>query len=220
MVYGLNVKPEHGYYVDFDPLDGDVRNIKLLDETPDDGVHPRGRAFAAGRAVDPTNVPTKVQWKDRQRHAVPDFDNGPFLNVSARAKALIEQFEPGVHQFLPVEFVDIDGKHLEDRWFFVVCNRLDTIDRQHVQGFLLWRGKMWTPIDDYVRDMPEEIPPGYDTSQKPRLVFNRAQIGGAHFWCDKHLGSDGPFISDAVAAAVKASPLSGLRLSEAGMETV
>jgi hypothetical protein len=87
---------------------------------------------------------------------VPDFDNGPFLNVSARAKALIEQFEPGVHQFLPVEFVDIDGKHLEDRWFFVVCNRLDTIDRQHVQGFLLRRGKMWTPIEDYLRDMPDE----------------------------------------------------------------
>jgi hypothetical protein len=61
MVYGLNVKPEHGYYVDFDPLDGDVRKIKLLDETPDEGVNPRGRAFAAGRAVDPANVPTKVQ---------------------------------------------------------------------------------------------------------------------------------------------------------------
>jgi hypothetical protein len=151
---------------------------------------------------------------------VPDFDNGPFLNVSARAKALIEQFEPGVHQFLPVEFVDIDGKHLEDRWFFVVCNRLDTIDRQHVQGFLLRRGKMWTPIEDYLRDMPDEIPSGYDTSQKSKLVFSRAKIGAAHFRCDEHLGRPGPFISDAVAAALKASSLTGLRLSENGLETV
>ncbi|WBH16879.1 imm11 family protein [Sphingomonas radiodurans] len=215
MVYGLNVKPEHGYYVDFDPLDGDVRNIKLLDETPDEGLNPRGRAVACGRAVDPTNVPTKVQWKDQHGHPVPDFDNGPFLNLSARAKALIEQFEPGLHQFLPVEFMDIKGAHLENRWFFVVCNRLDTIDRDHVQGMLLSGGKMWRPASELLRRYPEEIPEGFDLSVVPKLVFSRKKIGNAHVWQDKHLSGVGAFLSEELAEALIAARVTGIKPSKA-----
>jgi hypothetical protein len=221
MVYGLNVKAEHGMDWDFEPLDGDFRKVGLLDESPDNGINPRGRPFTCGRAVDPANVPNKVQWKDRHSpRSIPDFSTGPFLHISARAKALIEEFETGIHQFLPVEFVDIDGNFLEQRWFLAVCNRLDTINRQHVQGFLLWRSKIWTPIQDFIRDMPDEIPEGYDTSIKPKLVFSSAGIGGAHMWCDKHLTGGGPFISDELAAAIKANGLTGLRLSDSGLETV
>lgn len=221
MVYGLSVRSEHGCDWDFEPLDGDYRKVGLLDETPDEGLNPRGRPFQAGRAVDPTNVPTKVQWNDRlSPYSIPDFSSGPFMHLSARAKACIEAFEPGVHQFLPVEFVDFDGKLIEQRWFLCVCNRLDTIDRSHVQGFLLWRGKIWTPIQDYVRDMPEEIPPGYDTSVESKLVFNRSQIGKAHLWCDKHLTSGGPFITAELATGLKGGAFSGLRLSDSAAETV
>ena len=220
MVYGLNVKPEHGYYVDFEPLNGDIKKVTLLDETPDEGINPRGSPFAAGRPIDPTHMPTKVQWRDRQGHPIPDFDNGPQLHISERAKALVESFEPGIHQFLPVEFVDVDGNLIENRWFLIVCNRLDSIDRAHVRGFLLWRGKMWTPIQDFVRDMPDEIPPGYDISQKSELVFSRKKIGKAHFWNDKHLGGGGIYISDEIAAALKSGGFTGLRLSANGLETV
>ena len=171
MVYGLNSYPTQGYSVEYEALDGDIKAVKLLDDTPDEGGRPS--ILRGGRPIDPTHVPTRVRWKDRKKLPMGDFDGGPIESVSARAKALIERFEPEMHQFLPVEFVDIDGNFLEHRWFLIVCNRLDTIDRKQVQGFLLWRGKSWTPIQDYLRDMPNEIPPGYDATQKSKLVFNR-----------------------------------------------
>ena len=221
MVYGLNVRSEHGMDWDFEPLNGDFRNVGLLDEMPDEGLNPRGRAFIAGRAVDPANVPTRVQWKDRNSPlSIPDFSTGPFMHLSARAKALVEEFEPGVHQFLPVEFVDIDGAFLEQRWFVCVCNRLDTVDRKNTRGMLLSGGKMWRPAKELLRKYPEEIPPDFDLSVEPKLVFNRAQIGGAHLWCDKHFSAAGVYISHELASALKANSFSGLRLSENGLETV
>jgi hypothetical protein len=213
MVYGLNVKAEHGMDWDFEPLDGDFRKVGLLDESPDDGINPRGRPFTCGRAVDPANVPNKVQWKDRNSpRSIPDFSTGPFLHVSAKAKALIEEFEPEIHQFLPVEFTDIDGNFLEHRWFLAVCNRLDSLDREHTKGMLLSGGKMWRPARELLRNYADEIPPGFDLSVEPKMVFSRAQIGGAHMWCDKHLTGGGPFVSDELAAAINASGLTGLRL--------
>ena len=38
MVYGLNVKPAHGYYVEVEALDGNVRRIEVVDPTPDGGL--------------------------------------------------------------------------------------------------------------------------------------------------------------------------------------
>jgi len=167
-----------------------------------------------GPSVDPANVPTKVQWKDRHGHPIPDFDNGPFLNVSARAKAIVEQFEPGVHQFLPVEFIDVNGKHLEDRWFLVVCNRLDTVDREHVRGTLLSGGKLWRPARELLREYPEEIPPGFDLNVEPKLVFSRAKVQGYHIWQDKHFGGGETFISDELADALISAGMTGIKPSQ------
>lgn len=218
MVYGLNVKPAHGYYVDVEALDGDPRQVRLVDDSPDGGLNPRGRHFSAGRPVKTEHMPTRMRWLDRRRHGVPDFDNGLVLNVSDRARALVERFEPGVHQFLPVEYVDVNDRHLENRWFLIVCNRLDSIDREHAT-MILYRGLMWRPASDLLGSEPDAIPPGFDTDKPAKLVFNSAQVGAAHMWCDKHL-SGGTFISDRLAGELKALGLTGIRLSESGVEAV
>lgn len=222
MVYGLNAKPAQGYYVDYEALDGDMGAVKLLDDARDEGGKP-SLPFA-GRAIDPTHVPTRVKWKDRKKQPMADFDGGPLESVSARAKALIEKFEPGVHQFLPVEFVDIDGDFLEHRWFLIVCNRLDTIDREHVRGFLMKTypngTQRWIVVRDLVRrNETDLIPPGYDVAQPAQLVFNSAQIGAAHLWIDKHLTS-GVWVSDDFHAAYAAAELTGRKAKSKWMETV
>lgn len=206
MVFNFNVKPPQGYYVEYEALNGDMGSVRLVDASSDDGGTPP--VTFGGRPIDPANVPTRVRWKDRRKQPMGDFDGGPLESVSSRAKALIEAFEPGVHQFLPVQFVDIDSDFLEDRWFLIVCNRLDTIDRDKVSGFLLRRGKVWTPIKDYLRRMPEDIPPGYDPTQPSVLVFNRSQIGSAHLWIDLHL-SPSIWVSDRFDAACEAEGLTG-----------
>lgn len=217
MVYGLNVKPEYGYYIAAEPMDGDLKLVTVADKSADGGVmFQPTRKFSSGRAVTTENMPTKMRWLDRQHHKIPDFDDAQVTNVSQRTKDLIERFEPNVHQLIPVEYHDIDGKFLEHRFFLIVCKRLDTLDRNRTTMILV-DGKMWLPPSDLES---HEIPAGIDPSVPAKMVFNLSQIGGAHLWCDKHLLSGGPFISDDLASAIRAEGLTGLRLSDAGVETV
>lgn len=216
MVYGLNVKPVHGYYVDVDVLDGTLDRVELIDPSPDGGYTPQG--LYSGRRIKTETLPKRMKWLDRHGHPVPDFDRQHALNVSARAKALIEQFEPDVHQFVPVEYIDRASNHLEDRFFLIVGNRIDSLDRDKTTMVLV-RSKIWRPARDLV-DRPELIPPGTDMNVEPKMVFSKGQIGGAQMWCDKHLFNGGPYISNELADAFKRSGMTGLGLSENGVETV
>jgi hypothetical protein len=155
-----------------------------------------------GRPIKTDFVPSKMQWGDQRGRAIPDFDNGLILNVSSRAKALIEKLEPAVHQFLPVDYFDRTGKFIEARYFLIVCNRLDGVDREHSRMRLV-KDMMWSP----------------DGVDNPKLVFNRRQIGNAHLWCDKRLPG-GAFVSDEFAGVLKGSGMTGLRFSDAPAETV
>jgi hypothetical protein len=216
MVYGLNVKPEHGYYVDTKEIGGSFDRVELVDPTPDGGYTPQG--LYSGRHIKTDTVPKQMQWLDPHGHPVPDFDRQRCLNVSARAKALIEEYEPGVHQFVPVEYLDRTAAHLENRFFLIVGNRIDSLDHEKTT-MVLRKGRIWTPVRDLVRD-GEPLPPGVDPDTLSKMVFNRSQIGSAHMWCDKHLSIGGPYISDELANALKQSGFTGLALSEHGVETV
>lgn len=218
MIYGLNVKPMHDHRIESVPLDGNFKDCALLDESPDEGLNPRGRTFTGGRPVDGVGLPTRMQVKDQHKHALGDFDANTLLNVSDRAKALIEEFEPGVHQFFSVTFIDIDGQQLEGRWFFVIGNRLDSVDREKVQGMLLSGGKMWRPAKELLRNYPEEIPEGYDLTAEPKLVFSLEKIGAAKIWRDKHFSAEAAYLSSDIAEAIRQRELTGVRLSENGLE--
>ena len=55
MVYGLNVKPEHGYYVGVEALDGDISRIGVADQTTYRGILDPPEAL--GRPVKTDFVP-------------------------------------------------------------------------------------------------------------------------------------------------------------------
>lgn len=208
-VYGLNIKPEHGYYVEVEALDGDIDKVCLIDDSPDEGWNPRNMPLAAGRPVDTEHLPTRMKWLDRNRHPIPDFDNGLIVNVSEKARSVIEQVEPDLHQFVPVEYVDRSGEHLENRYFLVVCNRLDSLD--HLKTTMVLRnGRVWVPAGDLIR-RGEPIPEGFDVDASPKLVFNHLQIGSAHIWVEKHLTGGATFISDVMDEAFRSNNLSGMR---------
>lgn len=154
-------------------------------------------------------MPTRIRWLDRRRHAVPDFDNGLVDNVSDRAMALIEAHEPGVHQFLPIDYSDVDGAPFGRRHALIVCNRIDSLDREHTT-MVLHRGRVWQPATDLD---PADRPPGCDISVPAKLVFSARQIGDTQLWWDRHL-RNGPFLSDWLAGALKTSGLTGLRLHD------
>lgn len=216
MVYGLNVKPEWG----FDPKvswEGQEapRPIPALNPVNDGGVN--GDGYFAGLPVDGTNFPKWVRWSDPNGNPVPDFDRVPFLSVSEKAKGVIESLEPGVHQFFPVEYQDKDGNFTETRYWFVPCNRIDSVDHDHTT-MVLGKFGYWRPVQDLVR-RGEPLPPNADPTKPSKYVFNRRQIGDRHIWRDKHIGNS-VWLSDQAAARFKSEGLTGVRFSENGMETV
>jgi hypothetical protein len=197
-------------------LDGDPRRVELVDPSPDGGVPLDGAyVFVAGRPVVPEFMPRRMRWRDPQGRPIPDFEDGLILSVSSRARGLIETLEPGAHQFLPVRFEDAAGGSIEQRYFLIVCNRIDSVDREHTT-MLLWQGEVWQPAHLLPRD---DLPPGFDASVEPRLVFSLSRIGRHHLWRDKHL-RQGPFVSAMLADALTESGMTGLDLRMSAFDAV
>lgn len=224
MVYALRFETGYLYTVTASPLDGDLNKIRPADETRDGGDVPQ--AQWGGRPVITEHLPTRMKWSDA-RYRIPDIDmSGSHVGVSERAKALIEQFEPGVHQFLPVDY-NGKGKLLEHRYFLFVCNRIDCLDHhkttmvletRHVLPEYVKPGKEWSRkwvsvFDLVVAGKADLVPPHlpYDTQSK--YVFNRGQIGAHHMWCDK-FGLGGAWISDELANAIRDAGLTGVNLND------
>lgn len=216
MAYGLNVKPEWGYYPKVETLDGYEGPISALSPVNDGGVGWSGRT--GGVHVDGAHFPTRVKWADPNGNPAPDFDSTPDLNVSERARRVIEDVEPSVHQFFPVEYVDSKGAFLENRYWLVIGNRLDAMDRERT-NMVLRKGKVWRPAD-YMVSRGEEIPAHINPEEPAKLVFNAEAIGGAHLWVDKHIDGHVAWLSDFLGERLLAEKLTGLRLQESKVETV
>jgi Immunity protein family (Imm11) len=78
--------------------------------------------------------------------------------------------------------------HARQMYFFNICNRLDTMDRERATA--KEKGLFWDPsTGDY--------------------VFDKTAIGDRHAWKDKFL-HPGLFLSDAVKSELEAAKLTGI----------
>lgn len=212
MVYGLGAKSEHSFVVDVEMLDGNPAGIRSINQEPDGGVSFKG--FTSGRPCGPNGFPTQMRWKGPLDLPIPDFDQSTLLNISARAQSFIEGMEPGIHQFVPVEYLNQSNDLIEIRYFWVICNRIDSVDRQHTT-MVLRKGKAWrTAKDLHDRGEFDEIPSHIDPQAPSNLVYNRSQIGDAQVWRDKHIDGGFILISDEFAASLEQAGLTGFQLGE------
>lgn len=199
----------------FVPVGGDSRFVKLQDMTQDDGTVVVGHS-ACGRALIPDHLPKGFYTEGYHLSRSPLRDaevcpEGPL--VSDAFRDLVEDFEPGRHQFIPMEIYASQTTRAKappekrealirhdkvwlykvaTRALMVVCNRLDTMDRTlstpiNERGF--WRGSL--------------------KQDGARLVLSRALIGGCHLWCDRFV-SNKQFMSDELARAIEARGLTGI----------
>lgn len=193
MVYFLSHKNDETYSYGMKALDGDIKKIKPIDLTQDGGIEILPIRGKFGRPLEAAHIPTKIQI-DGPKRELADLREGLALFVDVKFKDVVETFEPGVHQFFPVEFVWKDGSHAADRFWFVPCNRLDSVDRE--QTTFEFRN-IW-----YLDGDPNK-----------RLVFNRSQIGKRHVWMDKFIsGSSGVWISSELKVALEAAGVTGMSL--------
>lgn len=215
MVYYLGYQAVGDYRASIRNLDGDPLKVEIADTTPDDGLNTTpgaSNAVSTGRPIETEHVPTLIEWQGDQ--AVPDIDQlFGMLTVSDHFKEIVERFESNVHQFLPVEFVTTDGRHLASRWFFIVCKRIDSVDREHSTMFLSKNGR-WNAPKRARRRYPDEVPDGFDATAEAKYVFNNGQIGEIHIWCDKFMNGK-PWLSDKLGQALIEGQLSGLFLTSA-----
>jgi hypothetical protein len=197
MAHFIGYKPTGLYRPIFDVLDGDYSKIENIDTSPDGGLD-AGRfttgsdAARNGRRIKPEFVPTKILWESEPDSISDYFTPRTVPCVSERMKAIIEQFEPDVHQFFPVDVVGKNGDLFAKHYLFIVCNRLDSVDRKNMPYELI--GGRWN-----------------GTGPLNVIIFNRRQIGGAHVWIDKHVGNT-ILVSSALAAALKKTKLTALEI--------
>ena len=191
MVYAISYQPNPESYPSFEALDGDRSKIRLEDESRDGGVGIYSSQIFSGRRLREDHIPTRISWCSKR--SLQDLEGTWLHSVNERLRSIIEEIEPGVHQFIPVKFVAKDGCHLGHRFFWQVCNRLDSIHRGKT-NWTLKDGVVWFPPED----------------EQPRLVFDISRIGVAKFWHDKHR-TEGPYITDCVHQRLEDAGITGIR---------
>lgn len=193
-------------------IDGRVDQICLVDETPEIGLsskkieNQKRATYLLGRPVLPEKVPTKLAWMSK---GSPDdyFTPRAFPCVSDTFRKLIERLEPNVHQFFPLEVVNRREEHVVNCWLWVVCQRIDSLDRAETT-MVLYNNAVWlSPAVVYAK---QDDADKYKNI-KAKIVFNSSQIAGRDFWRDSFL-MDGLWCSSAAAELIQKAGLVGTKL--------
>jgi hypothetical protein len=116
---------------------------------------------------------------------IPDFTLGTYSNtyiVSNAMRALVEEYDPGVHYYAPIILTMKDGRVLEDQYHvFKIMRFVDAVIESKSQvGPMYYNGKLGF----------------YSTSARPKLTLKRDVVEGLHVWSDVYL-KDRFFCSDA-----------------------
>ena len=188
MVYVIHYNPLPYVLIDAEIVEG-VDDLRLEDTTSDGGRGINLNQSTSGRRVVPSSVPRVIRRQAGDR--IQDFEGVFVYTVSDRLRRLIEELEPGIHQFEPLRYIGNHDETLEERWFWQVCHRLDSVHRKLSNVELA--GSRWRPRSGREWD----------------IAFDSQQIAGKSFWCDKHL-QIGIIIADEVRERFVAERVTGL----------
>ena len=216
MVYSIH----HEYGEDstswgFEWVDGDIDKTKLVDPSEDDGVVSWSLVY--GRSVEPDFLPAQIR-PTLNKKRFPDYFSLNGRWVSEAFRTVAEVFEPGVHQFFPVDVVDKRGELLDKRYLFVVCNRIDSVHREKTERLWMPKGSGRWMRRSTLKTSPEFItrhivvpedaeldnPEWY---KRDKLVFDKSKIEGHHIWVDKYLQTDVTYVSNEIYGALIAADL-------------
>ncbi len=190
MAWSLSYRPKPASYPGATIVEGNTGPLELVDDTLDGGISLRREyTHSSGRRVKAESVPEVIRFGSKRK--LLDYETARRKTVSDRFRQLIEEIEPGIHQFESVQFIAKTGEDLGNRWFWQVCNRLDTVHAEKSENFIRtavsWRASL---------------------RGEPKLVFSKDAIGETQFWHDKHF-SGGPFVSNAARDRIVAEAITG-----------
>ena len=154
-----------------------------------------GSGLSLSRPLSKRNVP-KVARSRRVAKKPPSQDIFivDYANAcNARFKALVEEFEPDLHLFVPIELQYSDGRVMEGEYFFFNCNvDLDCIITDNNLEWFKWAGDRYVPALKTIQKLtPLEI------------SLSKPQIRGRHLWTGGPLGWNQLFVSDEFCEALR-----------------
>ena len=179
--------------------EGDPDAVRPKDLTPDDGSL-RSRVYV-GRCADEGPLPKRLLVKAK-KYVPHDFlAVGGLYLAGEKMRRVIEELEPGVHQFVPVKMIrKRTGEEIGTWYWFFPCNRLDTISRTASENFELAYNPV-TRIHFWRRK---------DKEKPEKVVFSRPRIGDHHIWVDKYYGGPFIFMSNALYKSLKKARVTGV----------
>lgn len=155
-----------------------------------------GSGLSLSRPLSENNVPKSARY--RQQYPKPPSPDVFFVDSSvactARFKDLVEQFEPGLHLFVPIELQYDDGRVMEGEYFFFNCNvDIDCVltDTKDEWFYTNRRGEISPMLGLIQKLTPLEI------------SLSKPQIEGRHLWTGGPLGWNQLFVSDAFCKAFR-----------------
>lgn len=127
--------------------------------------------------------------------------------VSERFKDIVENLEPGIHNWLPTDLVNVDGNRVpEPHYFLQVGQTLDTVIFER------------TAFNSGVSATGEH----YVTFPKTNhlMTLDRVKIAGKHLWKEKYAGYQDTFFSNELIKTLKKLRLGrGFQLFDCNEET-
>ena len=178
----------------------------------EDGAKPWGfgwgaLGWGAGHSLIGRPVPKRATQTDSKK-LVDIFPLPGFVCVGERFRAIVESFEPGVHEFYPIELRSRKGVLYEEPYFLInVCQSFDAI---LVKGIDLEWGRMAAVG---LEGMP--YPRRLVTGAKPPLPISKPTIAGRHLWLDYWVfGRNGIMVSDQLRTALMDAKIRRLMLKE------
>ncbi|MBB6124446.1 imm11 family protein [Sphingobium subterraneum] len=155
-----------------------------------------GSGLSLSRPLSEKNVPKAARYREKYpKPPAPDiFFVDSATTVTARFKALVEEFEPGLHLFAPIELQFHDGTAMPGEYYFFNCN----VD---VDCVLTDNKPEWFRETRYGK-----IHPSLGLIQKLtplEISLSKPQIEGRHLWTGGPLGWNQLFVSDAFCKALR-----------------
>lgn len=176
-------------------IDGDLTRVVHQDKSDDGGLYVKNTMFDTGRPIQTEHFPRT--WKRKpSKNPIPDVMSAwkGNLFVSKRFKDLIEEFEPGVHQFLPADLMT-RGKVVAEMYYFVVCNRLDALDPAACVPLLEPGARRYAGV----------------RRTGDKFVFDARKVAGHHVFRDKRIL--GRYISQELRDAIEAGQFDAVNLA-------
>lgn len=126
---------------------------------------------------------------------------GNLWGVREDVRALIERFEPGKHQFIPLSLLDTTGRAAPFRYAYL--NILEWFDAIIVsKSAVEWRHSLYTYAGEPHLEFID-----FCVKDNSKLVMSKPQIAGRHLWRGHRMMRGRYFCSDEFYAALKAQGL-------------